>query len=171
LHWPGRFPLEDTVAAFEELEHAGKIRSFGVSNFDEERLERVLELAGPGRLACNQILYHLGERSGEHAVIPWCESNGVAVVGYTPFGRSRFPPASGAAVLARIADRRGVTERMLALSFLIRRPGLFAIPKASRQRHVEQNAKAAGIVLDAEEVAAIDAAFPVGRKRSGVARI
>lgn len=171
LHWPGRHPLAETIAAFEELLDAGKIRSYGVSNFDERELSEAYSIAGPGKLACNQILYHLGERTSEHAVIPWCEAHDVAVVGYTPFGRARFPPAGGEKVLAELAARRGVTTRQLALAFLVRRPSLFTIPKASRRDHVRTNAAAMNLVLDAEELATIDAAFPVGAKRSGLARI
>jgi len=171
LHWPGRHPLEDTIGAFETLLDAGKIRSYGVSNFDEHELADAYAIAGPGKLACNQILYHLAERTSERAVIPWCEAHNVAVVGYTPFGRARFPPARGEKVLADLAARRGATTRQLALAFLTRRPGMFAIPKASRLAHVKDNAGASDLVLSAEDLAAIDEAFPVGPKPRGVARI
>src|SRR4029077_728671 len=86
LHWRGQHPLEDTIAAFEELKSAGKILSWGVSNFDLPDLEDVHKIAGEGNLVCNQVLYHLEERAIEHAVIPWCEKRGVAVVAYSPFG-------------------------------------------------------------------------------------
>jgi diketogulonate reductase-like aldo/keto reductase len=171
LHWPGAFPLAETIGAFEVLLESGKIRSYGVSNFDEHELEEAYSIAGPGKLACNQILYHLGERSSEHAVIPWCESHGVAVVGYTPFGRARFPPARGEKVLTELAARRGVTPRQLALAFLVRKPSLFTIPKASRPEHVNENATASKLVLDAGDIAAIDAAFPLGKRPSRLARI
>jgi diketogulonate reductase-like aldo/keto reductase len=169
LHWPGRHALSDTVAAFEELESAGKIRCWGVSNFDETELDQALSIAGPGRIACNQVLYHLGERSIEHAVLPWCEANGVALVGYTPFGRAKFPPSgSGGDALARIAKARGKTVRQVALAFLTRKPNLFAIPKASKPEHVRDNAGALGLELSPEEIAAIDAGFPMSKKRRGV---
>jgi diketogulonate reductase-like aldo/keto reductase len=169
LHWPGRHALSDTIAAFEELESAGKIRSWGVSNFDETELDQALSIAGPGRIACNQVLYHLGERSIEHAVLPWCEANGVALVGYTPFGRAKFPPSgSGGDALARIAKARGKTVRQVALAFLTRKPNLFAIPKASKPEHVRDNAGALGLELSPEEIAAIDAGFPMSKKRRGV---
>src|SRR5690348_16326526 len=93
LHWPGSYPLEDTVAAFEELKRAGKIRSWGVSNFDVDDLDELLDVAGEGKIACNQVLYHLKERAIQHAVIPWCEEHGVAVVAYSPFGHDDFPSA------------------------------------------------------------------------------
>lgn len=169
LHWPGRHALSDTIAAFDELESAGKIRSWGVSNFDENELAEALAIAGPGRISCNQVLYHLGERSIEHAVLPWCDANAVTLVGYTPFGRAKFPPSgAGGDALSRIAKARGKTARQVALAFLTRKPNLFAIPKASRPEHVRDNAGALGFELTPEEVAAIDAGFPLPKKRRGV---
>src|SRR5271155_6106880 len=94
LHWPGSFPLAETVAAFEQLVSAGKIRSWGVSNFDAGDLNEILEVAGEGKIACNQVLYHLQERAIEHAVIPWCAKHRVAVVAYSPFGHNDFPKPS-----------------------------------------------------------------------------
>src|SRR5258708_8737636 len=91
LHWRGSYPLDETVAAFEELASAGKIRSWGVSNFDTDDLNELLAVAGKGKIACNQVLYHLQERAIEHAVIPWCAQYGVAVVAYSPFGHDDFP--------------------------------------------------------------------------------
>jgi diketogulonate reductase-like aldo/keto reductase len=91
LHWRGEHPLEDTVEAFERLQSQRKIRSWGVSNFDVPDLEELWEIAGGDQIACNQVLYHLQERAIEHAVLPWCEEHGVAVVGYAPFGHGRFP--------------------------------------------------------------------------------
>ena len=87
LHWRGSVPLAETFAAFETLKAAGKILAWGVSNFDADDLDEALAIAGRGKIACNQVLYHLNERDIEHAVIPWCESNGVAVAAYSPFGQ------------------------------------------------------------------------------------
>jgi diketogulonate reductase-like aldo/keto reductase len=164
LHWRGQYPLEETFAAFEELQRDGKILSYGVSNFDVDDLEQALALAGNGKLACNQVLYHLKQRAIEHAVIPWCEQNGVAVVAYSPFGQNDFPaPRSpGGRVLDEIARARGVTPRQVALAFLTRRASVFAIPKASSAAHVQENAGAGDLVLSADEIARIDAAFPLG---------
>src|SRR5580692_151024 len=94
LHWPGSHPLEDTIRAFEKLERDGKIRSWGVRNFDVSDLNEALEIAGPGRIACNQVLYHVDERAIEHAVLPWCRIHGVALVAYSPFGSGSFPSES-----------------------------------------------------------------------------
>jgi diketogulonate reductase-like aldo/keto reductase len=168
LHWPGSFPLEDTISAFEKLRQDGKIRAWGVSNFDARELQRALDIAGPGKIACNQVLYHLAQRDIEHEVIPWCEANDVAVVGYTPFGRSFPPSGAGGKVLEQVAKRRGATPRQVALAFLTRLPSLFAIPKASNVAHVRENAGAQSVVLDASDIAELDAAFPRPRRRSGV---
>jgi diketogulonate reductase-like aldo/keto reductase len=172
IHWPGSHPLEDSIAGLEELREAGKIRAWGVSNFDEQLLAEVRRIAGPGKLACNQVLYHLAERTIEHAVLPWCEQNDVAVVGYTPFGESGFPPrGKGGQVLSELAKQHGVSPRQIALAFLTRKPQLFAIPKSGNDEHVRENAGASAVSLAASELAAIDAAFPVGPRRRGVAML
>jgi diketogulonate reductase-like aldo/keto reductase len=172
LHWPGQYALSETFGAFERLVEQGKILSFGVSNFDEDELGEAIAIAGAGRIVCNQVLYNLSERGIEHAVLPLCEANGIAVVGYTPFGTSAFPPrGTGGQRLGEIAARRGVTARQVALAFLTRRPSLFAIPKSGDARHTEENAGSGQLVLDESEIAAIDAAFPLGRRRRGIAML
>jgi diketogulonate reductase-like aldo/keto reductase len=166
LHWRGQHPLEDTIAAFEELKTAGKILSWGVSNFDLPDLEDVREIAGEGKLVCNQVLYHLEERAIEHAVIPWCEQRGVAVVAYSPFGHGRFPGprTTGGLVLKQIAAAHNATVRQVALRFLVRRSSLFAIPKAASPEHAAANARATEFQLTNAEVAQIDEAFPLGSR-------
>ncbi len=168
LHWRGSYPLEETFAAFEELKAAGKIRSWGVSNFDTDDLEEALAIAGKGKIACNQVLYHLRERAIEHSVIPWCERNGVAVVAYSPFGQmaSPAPSSPGGKVLAEVAKAHGATPRQVELAFLTRSQNVLAIPKASKVAHVEENAGAGDLVLQAGEIEAIDNAFPRGRAKS-----
>ena len=165
LHWRGGYPLADTIAAFEDLVRDGKILSWGVSNFDVEDLDEALRVAGPGRIACNQVLYHLRERAIEHALIPWCERNNVAVVGYSPFGHGSFPgPATpGGHALAEIAAAHGATPRQVALAALARRA--FVIPKASTLKHAIENAAAGDLSLSDADHERIDAAFPRGRKR------
>ena len=169
LHWRGSYPLAETVAAFEELVSAGKIRSWGVSNFDADDLAKMLAIAGEGKIACNQVLYHLKQRAIEHAVIPWCAQHGVAVVAYSPFGHNDFPqPRSNAgAALQVIAEALGASPRQVALSFLTREPSVFAIPKASTSEHAADNAAAGELVLGKDEITALDNAFPRGpRPRS-----
>ena len=145
-------------------------RSRSVSNFDADDLDELREVAGDGKIACNQVLYHLQERAIEHAVIPWCEQHGVAVVAYSPFGHNDFPPASSkrGAVLQSIADAHKVSARQVALSFLTRAPSVIAIPKASSAAHAADNAAAGELKLSASEIAALDEAFPRGPKPRGL---
>jgi diketogulonate reductase-like aldo/keto reductase len=164
LHWRGRYPLEDTLAAFDQLCADGKILSWGVSNFDADDLDEIRRIAGAGHPACNQVLYHLRERAIEQAVLPWCERNGAAVVAYSPFGHAGGfpgPRSPGGRVLREIADRHKATPRQVALRFLTRRRSLFAIPKASNPKHAEENAGAGALDLSDAELARIDAAFPL----------
>jgi diketogulonate reductase-like aldo/keto reductase len=167
LHWRGQHPLEQTVAGFEQLYRDGKIRSFGVSNFDVDDLEEVWAISD-GRIVCNQVLYNLQERTIEHAVLPWCEAHDVAITAYSPFGHGNFPgPGTvGGTMLARIAKAHGATPRQIALAFLTRRASVFAIPKAASSDHAKENAKAGDIHLTDPEIARVDAAFPRGTRRA-----
>ena len=171
LHWRGRIPLRETFAGFEELVRSGKILSFGVSNFDVDDLDEALHIVGPGRIACNQVLYNLEERAIEHEVIPWCNRHDAAVVAYSPFGHGRFPDehSPGGRVLAQIAAAHDATPRQIALAFLTRRA--FAIPKASTPEHAAENAGAGDLKLSEREVAQIDAAFPRGPKPASLPMI
>lgn len=167
LHWPGSHPLEDTIAAFEQLVRDGKIRSWGVSNFDVDELEEALAIAGPRRIACNQVLYHLRARDIEDRVLPWCAEHEAALVGYSPFGSGDFPqPQSrGGKVLGDIARTHGVTPHQVALAFLVRDSNVFSIPKSSKVARARENAAAAALRLSGEEIARLDEAFPVRRGR------
>jgi diketogulonate reductase-like aldo/keto reductase len=164
LHWRGRIPLSETFAGFEQLVRSGKILSWGVSNFDVPDLDEALHIAGPGRIACNQVLYNLEERAIEHEVIPWCKRHGAAVVAYSPFGHGRFPDerSPGGRVLAEIAAAHDATPRQVALAFLT--SAAFVIPKASTPEHAAENAGAGDLKLSERELALIDAAFPRGPK-------
>jgi diketogulonate reductase-like aldo/keto reductase len=163
LHWPSSHPLEDTMRALETLVEQGKARFIGVSNFDVDEVREAQSYLRKVPLASNQVLYNLRERGPEAQLLPYCAKHNIALVGYTPFGRGRFPrkEAEPSGVLGRIAAARGKTVRQVILNFLTRKPNAFAIPKASRVEHVEENAGAAGWMLAHDEVAAIDAAFPV----------
>jgi diketogulonate reductase-like aldo/keto reductase len=165
LHWPGSHPLADTVAAFEELRQKGKIRFWGLSNFDAAELDEALAIAGPRGIATDQVLYHLEERAIEHAVLPWCRRYDVAVQAYSPFGSGDFPrpDSAGGRVLGAIARARGATPHQVALAFLTRDPLVFAIPKAASARHAVENAAAADVALTGEEIAQLEQAFPKGR--------
>jgi diketogulonate reductase-like aldo/keto reductase len=164
LHWRGRTPLRETFAGFEQLVRSGKILAWGVSNFDVPDLDDALDIAGPGKIACNQVLYNLEERAIEHEVIPWCKRHGTAVVAYSPFGHGRFPNehSPGGRVLAEIAAAHDATPRQVALAFLTHRA--FVIPKASTPEHAAENAGAGDLKLSEREMARVDAAFPRGPK-------
>lgn len=168
LHWRGQYRLEDTIAAFQQLQGDGKILSWGVSNFDVRDLEEAAAISED--TSCNQVLYHLKERAIEHAVIPWCQQHGVAVVAYSPYGQGDFPsPKSpGWRVLQEIGATHGATPRQVALRFLLREESTFVIPKASNADHVSENAGAASFELSATEIARIDAAFPRGPRKRGL---
>ena|ERR1700744_853874 len=174
LHWRGSVPLEETIAAFETLVGQGKIRAWGVSNFDVEDLSEVAAIAGPGHPACNQVLYHLKERAIEHTVLPWCAKHDCAVVAYTPFGQSPeiFQDKSKPGrVLGEIAHAHGATPRQVALRFLLRLPEVFVIPKAADIAHVAENAGAYALELSDADIAKIDAAFPRGKAPHGLPMI
>ncbi|HEY5569646.1 MAG TPA: aldo/keto reductase [Gammaproteobacteria bacterium] len=167
LHWRGDVPLAETFRAFETLERTGKIKAYGVSNFDVDDLEEALAITGEGRIACNQVLYHLLERSIEYALIPWCRNHDVAVVAYSPFGSGSFPALQrgGGQALAEIATQRSLSAHQVALAFLIKQGNVFAIPKAGSVGHVLKNAAAGDVELSAAEMHALDAAFPAKRRR------
>ncbi len=162
LHWPSPHPLAETIAAFEHLMRDEKIKAWGVSNFHEDEVEQAVRLAGPRRAACNQVLYHLAERTIEHHVLPTCTRHGIAIVAYSPFGQGTFRSHP---VLEEIARVHGATARQVALRFLVRHPNTFTIPKASGVRHVEENAGAGDLQLTEEEIRRVDAAFPAGQSR------
>ena len=168
LHWRGSHPLEETIAAFDSLVGSGKILSWGVSNFDVDDLEEVVSIAGAAHPACNQVLYHLKERAIEHAVLPWCDEHGTAVVAYTPFGETRgifTGRGTQAGVLHAVAAAHGATARQVALAFLLRHRHTFVIPKAAGLDHVAENAGAASLALSEADLERIDAVFPPGKPR------
>ncbi|MGH7728393.1 MAG: aldo/keto reductase [Vulcanimicrobiaceae bacterium] len=158
LHWRGEVALEETLAGLERLVADGKIRALGVSNFDPWDLRESERLLRHERLACNQVLYNLGERTVEDHELPWARVAGAALVAYTPLGRPRS--ANGERVLAEVARHHGVSVEAVALAFLLRDPAVFAIPKANALAHLEANARAADLALDPNEVALLSAAFP-----------
>jgi len=164
LHWPGSHPLEETMHALEALVERGTTRFVGVSNFETDLMLEAASYLRAVPLACNQVLYHLGERGIEHELIPAARQRGIAIVAYTPFGRGGFlRAAKGRGVLESVARKHGATSRQVALAFLTREQNVFAIPKAARVAHVEENAAAGSLTLDAADIAAIDEAFPRGR--------
>jgi diketogulonate reductase-like aldo/keto reductase len=168
LHWPGNIPIAETMRAFEKLIADGDIRALGVSNFGVDDLREAQAALKRERIACNQVLYHLGERSIEAHEIPFCREAGIATVAYTPFGRGNWRGGAGATELERIAKAHGVTAHAVILAFLTRFELTFAIPKASNFAHVADNAAGGEFRLTADEIAAIDQAFPAQRRRGGL---
>ena len=155
LHWwSDDHPIADTMRAMETLVRRGLTRFVGVSNFDPRQMAQAHAALTTERLACNQVEYHLRERAIESDVLPWCERRRVAVVGYTPLARGGFKKD----VVTRIARRHGRTPRQVALNFLVRRPCLFTIPKASRVEHVRENAGALDFTLSRADIREIERA-------------
>jgi diketogulonate reductase-like aldo/keto reductase len=167
LHWRGTRPLDEAFRAFEELRRAGKIRAWGVSNFDVVDLEEAIGLVGPGVIACNQVLYNLGERDAEHLLAVFCERNAIALVAYTPLGE-HFPHAGSwrGDVLAGIAQAHGVTPRAVALGWVVRLAPSFTIPKSGDPAHVDELARAGDLVLRASDLQLLDETFPLGPPKS-----
>ncbi|HWA80776.1 MAG TPA: aldo/keto reductase [Acetobacteraceae bacterium] len=162
LHWPGATPIGETVAAFETLRAEGKIRAWGVSNFDVAGMEALTAVRGGTVCATNQVLYNLEERGIEFDLLPWCTARGIPVMAYTPLGQGGRLLRSRA--LGQIAARHDVAPATVALAFLLTRPGTIVIPKAVQPAHVRANAAAASLRLDAEDLAVLDAAFPPPRR-------
>ena len=155
LHWwSERHPVEETMAGMAELVRRGLTRLVGVSNLDVSQMRRAQAALGDLPLACNQVLYHLRDRTIEEDLVPHCEKKRVAVVGYTPLARGGYMKDT----VAAIARRHGRTPRQVALNFLTRRPSLFTIPKARHPEHVRENAGALDFSLTAAEIRTIDGA-------------
>jgi diketogulonate reductase-like aldo/keto reductase len=157
LHWPGSHPLAETVAGFEALKAQGKIRAWGVSNFDGSEMTKLARVANGAACVSNQVLYHLGERGIEWQLLGDCQKAGVMVMAYSPLGQGDILDAP---VLTELAKKHAVTPAAIAIAFLLRQPGVVVIPKATKLAHVRANAAALGVRLDASDVAALDAAFP-----------
>lgn len=158
LHWPGSVPLSETVEGFEHLRAAGKIRSWGVSNFDLDDLEPV-----PEGCALNQVLYNLGSRGVEFDLLPWQQRQRMPLMAYSPLGQG--PSLFEHPLLAELGKRHGVTAAQIALAWVIRQPGVIAIPKASSLEHVRQNVAAGAVVLDAQDCLALDNVFLAPRTK------
>lgn len=167
LHWPSsQHPIEETMRAMEKLVDEGMIKFIGVSNFDVEQLMEAQNALVKHRIACNQVLYHLAYRGIELELLPYCTENGIAIVGYSPFGHGNFlsSHSRGRKVLAEIAKRQNRTVRQVALNFLTRDSNLFTIPKAGNPDHIRENSGAVGNwKLTDEDIVAIDRTFPLPR--------
>jgi len=156
LHWPGRHPLDETFEAFELLEQQGKIRYFGVSNFDHHELESAGRLPPGKRLAVNQVLYNLERRAIERRVIPWCRRHEILVMAYSPLERGRLDRGT---TLREIAERHGATPAQIALVWTLRHDNVVAIPKAGRPDHVRENAAALAFTLTDQDLDELDRTY------------
>lgn len=157
LHWRGSPPLKGTLEAFDELMRAGKIRAWGVSNFDRSDMEELWDLPGGKACATNQVLYNLSRRGIEHDLMPWCAKQHVSIMAYSPVEQGRLLRHRE---LQEVAKRHGATPAQVALAWTMRRDGVISIPKAGTVTHVTENVGALGLRLTAEDFAALDKAFP-----------
>jgi len=170
LHWQGSVPLAETLEAFTTLHERGSIRHYGVSNFDLADLEDAQTLAGGAGIATNQVLYNLEHRGIEWNLLPWCRERGMPVMAYSPLGSNsrRLRTHQG---LQAIAARRGVSPARIALTWLLRQPGVVVIPKASSEAHIRDNHAALSLDLTATELAQLDTAFPPPRRATPLSMI
>ena len=157
LHWRGEVPLVETLEALQTLQQSGKIRSYGVSNFDVEDMEEAIGLKDGKGIATNQVLYNLMRRGIEWNLLPWCRQQGIPIMAYSPIEQGRL---LNNRTLKMIAQQREVTAAQVAIAWLLHQENVIVIPKSSRIDHVEQNYAALNLKLSAEELAALDAAFP-----------
>jgi len=162
LHWRGRYPLEETLSAFEELQQAGKIGAWGVSNFDTDDMQELTNIAGGKAVATNQILYNLIRRGPEFDLLPWCAAREVPLMAYSPIEQGRL---LGNNVLHEVADEIGVSPAAVALAWTMRNGNVIAIPKTSKLSHVRENRNAADVRLTEEQLTLLDRTFaPPTRK-------
>ncbi|XGW00379.1 MAG: aldo/keto reductase [Leptolyngbya sp. BL-A-14] len=157
LHWRGAVPLAETLEAFQTLQQAGKIRSYGVSNFDVKDMETASHLKGGDAIATNQVLYNLSRRGIEWQLLPWCRQRGLPIMAYSPIEQGRLLNYQ---TLTAMAQARGVTTAQIAIAWLLHQDNVIVIPKASSIDHVQQNYAALKLHLSPEELHTLDAAFP-----------
>ncbi|MBZ9870153.1 aldo/keto reductase [Mesorhizobium sp. BR1-1-9] len=168
LHWPGSVPLAETVEAFEALKKAGKIRHWGVSNFDTGEMEELVGLPDGGNVQTNQVLYNLVRRGLEFDLAPWSRKRGIPLMAYSPVEQGAL---ARNASLDAVAARHGATAAQIALAWVMHQDGVIAIPKASSQDHVRQNVAALDIELTGEDLADLDRAFPPPSRKRGLEMI
>jgi len=165
LHWRGSYPLEETVEAFERLKKAGKIRDWGVSNFDTADMEELVKVPGGGNCATNQVLYHPDSRGIEFGLLPWTAQFGMPIMAYSPLGHN-VARLSRSRALGSVAKRHSATVAQIAIAWGLRHGNVISIPKAADLQHVRENAAAGAIALTAEDLAEIDAGHkPPARKQ------
>ena len=169
LHWRGDVPLVETVAGFEKLRSEGKIRRWGVSNFDVEDMEELLATENGSSCATNQVLYNLENRETEFDLLPWSQRNKIPIMAYSPVGHGRG--LLNNATLKKIAKRHNATPTQIALAWVLRQPGVIAIPKASNKAHVRENAQSTDLELTKGDLTEIDRAFPSPKSKQPLAML
>lgn len=157
LHWRSSIPLSETLEAFQTLQKAGKIRSYGVSNFDTDDMKSALKLKGGQSICTNQVLYNLTRRGIELDLLPWCQQHSIPVMAYSPIEQGRL---LGNAMLAAIAQEKGATAAQIAIAWLLHQKDVIVIPKSSRIEHIEQNYAASNIILNTKDLKNLETAFP-----------
>jgi diketogulonate reductase-like aldo/keto reductase len=166
LHWRGRYPLADTVAAFERLRAQGKIGEWGVSNFDVADMAELALVEDGTRCAANQVLYHLGERGVEWQLLPEAQRARRPIMAYCPLGQGNLLRNT---VVARLARKHHVAESAVALAFLLGKPGVLAIPKSAHAERVREFASAPAVKFDKDDLALLDREFPPPKRKTSLA--
>lgn len=162
LHWRGSTPLEHTLEAFQTLQREGKIRHWGVSNFDTDDMEELVALPGGNACATNQVLYNLKRRRIEYDLVPFCRERKIPIMAYSPIEQGRL---LNVAVLKMVAERHGATPAQVALAWLLRQPATLVIPKATNPAHLRENIAALDLKLTDDDLAALDRAFPPPQRK------
>ena len=165
LHWRGSVPLAETLEAFKSLKESGKIRDYGVSNFDTADMQKASALSGGEAIATNQVLYNLMRRGIEWDLLPWCRTHGLPIMAYSPVEQGRMLDNK---VLREMAQHRAIAPAQLGLAWLLHQENVIAIPKSSDKEHLTQNRKALDLRLTVEELAVLDKAFPPPSKRTAL---
>ena len=162
LHWKGSIPLSETVEVMEQLVKAGKIRRWGVSNFDTEDMEELWRIPGGSNCAVNQVLYHLGSRGIEYSLLPWCRERELPVMAYCPVAQGGLlrKELLNNKTVRKIAEARGISGIQVLLAWTVRERDIISIPKAVQKNHIYENAETAGIFLSKEEIDDLDSEFP-----------
>ena len=162
LHWREKLPLEGTLSGFERLVQDGKIRYWGVSNFDVADMEELVELSGGSEVTTNQVLYNLTRGGIEFNLMPWCRERKVPIMAYSPIEQGRLLKKGA---LKKIASRHGVTASQVALAWVLRHDDVIAIPKAAKPEHVQDNHRALDLRLSKQDFRELDEAFPPPTKK------
>lgn len=162
LHWEGRYPLEETIVAFEKLKKSGKIKHWGVSNFDTDLMESLFDNQNGNLCATDQVLYNLSRRGPEFDLLPWCKKHHLPVMAYSPIEQSRLLSNE---ILARIAEKHNATASQIALAWILQNQHIIPIPKASTVEHVKDNFRSLEVQLTEEDNEMLDKVFPAPKRK------